>query len=202
MYKTAIKPAIDLIISFTVFVILLPLILIIAIVLYICQGKPVLFCQKRPGKNGKIFILYKFRTMTNEVSEDGEFLTDKLRLTSLGRFLRRYSLDELPQLLNVIKGELSIVGPRPLLVEYLQHYTDEQSRRHNVKPGITGWAQVNGRNSLTWEEKFILDVYYVDNISFWLDLRIVIKTFARVFMNSDIYNEKGNTMEKFTGSKL
>jgi len=201
MYKTALKPAIDFILSFTAIVILLPLILIIAIVLYITQGKPVLFCQKRPGKNGRIFILYKFRTMTNEISEDGGLLIDKLRLTRSGRFLRRYSLDELPQLLNVIKGELSIVGPRPLLVEYLEYYTEEQSRRHQVKPGITGWAQVNGRNSLTWEEKFTLDVYYVENISFLLDWRMVIKTFSRVFMNSHIYNEEGNTMEKFKGSK-
>jgi len=201
MYKTALKPAIDFILSFTVMVILLPLILFIGIVIYITHGRPVLFCQKRPGKNGKIFMLYKFRTMTNEVSENGELLIDKLRLTRLGRFLRRFSLDELPQLLNVIKGEMSIVGPRPLLLEYLEYYTEKQSRRHLVKPGITGWAQVNGRNSLTWEEKFTLDVYYVENISFLLDLRIVLKTFARVFMNSHIYNEEGNTMEKFIGSK-
>jgi lipopolysaccharide/colanic/teichoic acid biosynthesis glycosyltransferase len=201
MYKAALKPATDFILSFTAIILLLPLILIIGMVIYITQGKPVFFCQERPGKNGEIFMLYKFRTMTNEVSKVGDLMSDSQRLTTIGRFLRRFSLDELPQLLNVIRGELSIVGPRPLLVEYLKYYTEEQSRRHQVKPGITGWAQVNGRNSLTWEEKFALDVYYVDNISFWLDFRIIVKTFARVFMNSDIYNEKGNTMEKFTGSK-
>jgi len=200
MYKTAIKPAFDYTISCAAIVILLPLILITGLLIYLTQGRPLIFCQERPGKNGKIFMLYKFRTMTNETNASGELLPDHQRLTRLGRFLRRSSLDELPQLFNVIRGDLSIVGPRPLLVEYLDYYTGEQKRRHEVKPGITGWAQVKGRNALKWEEKFILDVYYVDNISFCLDLKIILRTFAKVFSFSDIYNKQGTTMDKFKGS--
>ncbi len=202
MYKFFAKPVLDFVISLVMLLLLLPLFALIGFILLFLNGRPVIFKQKRPGKNGKIFTLYKFRTMSNEFSVSGEILPDIQRLTGAGSILRKFSLDELPQFLNVLRGELSIVGPRPLLIEYLGLYSPEQSRRHEVKPGITGWAQVNGRNSLTWEEKFSLDVYYVDNISFRLDMRIIWMTFVKLFRRSGIYNNQGNTMEKFTGSRL
>jgi sugar transferase EpsL len=164
-------------------------------------GSPVIFIQKRPGLNGKPFYVYKFRTMTDERNQSGELLPDHLRLTPFGMFLRKFSIDELPQLFNVLKGDISLVGPRPLLMEYLDLYTPEQARRHEVKPGITGWAQVNGRNAITWEDKFELDVWYVDHQSFWLDVKILFLTVLRV-VKSEGVNQAGHvTIEKFDGKK-
>jgi lipopolysaccharide/colanic/teichoic acid biosynthesis glycosyltransferase len=174
--------------------------LVICITVYFKIGWPVIFTQLRTGKNEMIFKLYKFRTMSDRRDSFGELLSDSERLTKLGVFLRKTSLDELPQLLNVLKGDISLVGPRPLLIEYLSLYNDEQRRRHKVKSGITGWAQVNGRNSLTWEEKFKLDVFYVDNLSFLLDLKILFRTSIKVFKGSDIYDNNGFTMDKFKGN--
>lgn len=201
IYATFIKPAFDYFFSFLLIILLLPIIIIIWLIAYIQNGTPVLFCQRRPGKNEKKFIIYKFRTMTNDKDFEGNLLSDSQRLTSFGRFLRKTSLDEIPQLFNVLKGDLSFVGPRPLLDEYLPLYNDFQKQRHYVKPGITGWAQVNGRNSITWEDKFKLDIYYVKNVSLKLDMMILFKTLFKVVKNSDIYNEKNETMEKFKGSK-
>lgn len=168
-----------------------PLLLIASFAVKIKLGSPILFRQQRAGKGGKVFTILKLRTM---VDGDGE---DEERITPLGRFLRKTSLDELPQMINVLWGEMSIVGPRPLLVEYLPHYNKEQFRRHEVKPGITGWAQINGRNAITWEERFKLDIWYVDNASFWLDLKIVLKTFASVINGKGATTEDGKTMAKF-----
>ena len=165
------------------------------------MGSPILFKQKRPGYKEKIFGIYKFRTMTNDIDEDGNLLPDEQRLVGVGKFIRSTSLDELPQLFNVLKGEMSFVGPRPLLIEYLDLYDDEQKRRHDVKPGITGWAQVNGRNAISWEQKFEYDVWYVDNQSFWLDMKILWMTFLKVVKRSDISSNTSATMEKFTGKK-
>ena len=151
-----------------------PILLVTALIIRITMGSPVLFRQMRPGLQGKPFVMYKFRTMLDLRDEDGNVLPDEQRLTGVGRFLRSTSIDELPELINVLKGEMSLVGPRPLLMEYLDRYTPEQARRHNVKPGITGWAQVNGRNAISWEDKFKLDVWYVDNWSLWLDIKILI----------------------------
>jgi undecaprenyl phosphate N,N'-diacetylbacillosamine 1-phosphate transferase len=164
------------------------------------MGKPLFFRQKRPGFKEKIFSIYKFRTMTNEVDENGNLLSDEKRLKGFGKFVRSTSLDELPQLFNVLLGDMSFVGPRPLLVEYLDLYTIKQKKRHNVKPGITGWAQVNGRNAISWEEKFELDVWYVENQSFWLDMKILWLTFLKVVKRSDINSDTSITMEKFKGS--
>lgn len=165
------------------------------------MGTPVLFRQKRPGYKEKVFGIYKFRTMTNEKDSQGNLLPDEKRLKGVGKFIRSTSLDELPQLFNVLKGEMSFVGPRPLLVEYLEHYNKEQKRRHNVKPGITGWAQVNGRNTISWEQKFAYDVWYVDNYSFWLDMKIMWMTFAKVLNRSGISSQGSATMEKFSGTE-
>lgn len=164
-------------------------------------GSPVFFRQTRPGLKGKLFEMVKFRTMTNECCPDGRLLPDKDRLPSFGRWLRASSLDELPELWNVLKGEMSLVGPRPLLVEYLPLYTPEQARRHEVRPGITGWAQVNGRNAISWEEKFKLDVWYVDNQSLWLDLKILWLTIKKVLVRDGISAQGDATMPKFTGSQ-
>lgn len=183
------------------------LLVIVAIMVRIKLGSPVLFTQERPGKidpkTGKerIFKLYKFRTMTNERDAEGNLLPDEVRLTKFGKFLRSTSLDELPEILfNILKGDLSFVGPRPLLVEYLPRYTDEQRRRHEVTPGLTGYAQVNGRNSISWEEKFKDDVWYVDHISFLLDIKVILKTIGVVFKRDGVSSENSATMEKFTGS--
>lgn len=191
---------IDLIVTATGLLVIWPLILLLALLVRIKIGSPVLFRQKRPGLHGRPFAMLKFRTMTNEVDVDGKVLPDAIRLVPFGRFLRTTSLDELPELFNVLKGDMSLVGPRPLLMEYLPLYTPEQARRHKVRPGITGWAQVNGRNAITWEEKFKLDVWYVDNRSFWLDLKILWLTLAKVFKREGISQEGQATMEKFTGS--
>ena len=165
------------------------------------MGSPILFRQKRPGYKEEIFGIYKFRTMTNEKDKFGNLLPDDKRLVGIGKFIRSTSLDELPQLFNVLKGEMSFVGPRPLLEEYLPLYNEKQKRRHDVKPGITGWAQVNGRNAISWDQKFDYDVWYVDNQSFWLDIKILWLTFLKVVKRSDISSGTSSTMEKFTGSK-
>jgi sugar transferase EpsL len=173
---------------------------ILSILLFLSDGLPVLFVQERPGMGGRPFRIFKFRTMKNSLDGQGRFLPDAARLTSFGKFLRSTSLDELPEILNVLMGDMSLVGPRPLLMQYLDRYTAEQARRHEVKPGITGWAQVNGRNAITWEEKFQLDVWYVDNCSFRLDLRIRRMTLAKVFRREGIRQEGQATMEEFMGS--
>ncbi|NJL10120.1 MAG: sugar transferase [Calothrix sp. SM1_7_51] len=181
-----------------------PLMFFVAIAIYLNMGFPVFFTQPRPGKDGRIFTCYKFRTMRNAYDSKGEPLSDAQRLTDLGKFMRQTSLDELPQLWNVLKGDMSLVGPRPLLVRYLDRYTPEQARRHEVKPGITGWAQVNGRRTLDgrWEDKFKLDVWYVDNWSLWLDLNILFTTVIKVFKQEDITQEGHATSEEFFGSKV
>lgn len=177
-----------------------PLILVIGLLIRYNLGTPIFFYQERPGLNGKIFKIFKFRTMRDETNAQGEILPDEQRMTSLGRFLRSTSLDELPQLWNVLIGQMSIVGPRPLLVEYLPLYNAEQKRRHEAKPGITGLAQVSGRNALKWEDKFKLDVWYVDNQTFWLDIKILCLTLKKVVVRDGITSEGNATAEKFEGS--
>ena len=201
MYKNLIKPILDFILAFLLIIVFSPIILIVALLIKLKLGSPILFTQERPGLNGKIFRIYKFRTMSDERDSKGDLLSDELRLKGFGKLIRKSSLDELPQLFNVLKGEMSFVGPRPLLVEYLKLYNQEQAKRHNVKPGITGWAQVNGRNAISWEEKFILDVYYVEHISFMLDCKILYMTFFKVLKRKDINSNTNITMEKFTGNK-
>lgn len=182
-------------------IIISPFLVILSISIRIKLGSPILFRQQRPGLHGKPFQMYKFRTMTDDRDEVGNLLPDEKRLTRFGRFLRNTSLDELPELFNVLKGDMSLVGPRPLLMEYLPLYSPEQARRHEVKPGITGWAQVNGRNAISWEDKFRLDVWYVDNRSLWLDIKILWLTVAKVFRREGI-NEAGQaTMSKFQGAQ-
>lgn len=191
----------DKILSIFLIILFSPIYIIVSLLIYIKIGNPILFRQKRPGLKGKIFGIYKFRTMTNEKDKDGNLLPDEQRLVGIGKFIRSTSLDELPQLFNVLKGEMSFVGPRPLLIEYLELYNNEQIRRHDLKPGITGWAQVNGRNAISWEQKFEYDVWYVDNQSFWLDMKILWMTFLKVVKRSDISSNTSATMEKFRGSK-
>ncbi len=193
------KRIFDFLLSLILLILLSPITLIIAILVKIKLGSPILFKQKRPGLNEKLFEMYKFRTMHDSIDKNGRLLPDKERLTSLGLFLRKMSLDELPELFNVLKGDMSFVGPRPLLVEYLPLYNEKQRKRHNVKPGITGWAQINGRNAITWEEKFELDVWYVENCSLWLDFKILIKTFFKVLKKEGISQMGMATMEKFKG---
>ena len=178
----------------------LPICLLIALLVLIQLGSPVLFRQSRPGLSGKIFHMYKFRTMTSECDKNGILLSDEFRLTKFGKFLRSTSLDELPSLWNVMRGDMSLVGPRPLLVEYLLLYSEEQSMRHKVKPGITGWAQVNGRNAISWDEKFDLDLWYIDNQSVWLDLKILWLTLNKVIMRDGISQSNHLSMDKFKGS--
>lgn len=185
-YQKYIKRLIDIVLSLFAIIILSPLLLILYFLVKIKLGSPVIFTQKRPGKNENIFKLYKFRSMTDKKDENGNLLPDDQRLTSFGRKLRSTSLDELPELFNILKGDMSIVGPRPLLVEYLPFYKEEERKRHNVTPGLTGWAQINGRNASSWEEKFEKDIYYVNNLSFLFDLKIVVMTFFKVFKKSDI----------------
>ena len=195
------KRLFDFFVSISLFISLSPIFLVVSILIKIKLGNPIIFKQERPGLLGKPFYLYKFRTMTDDRDQNGGLLPDYVRITPFGQFLRKYSLDEYPQLINVIKGELSLVGPRPLLMEYLPLYTKEQSLRHNVKPGITGWAQVNGRNAISWEAKFDLDVWYVKNRSFLLDMKILFLTVYKVAVSEGI-NQPGNvTMESFKGSK-
>jgi len=190
----------DLLVSVTLIVFFMPLMLLISIFSYIVMGPPVLFRQLRPGLKGKLFTLYKFRSMLDIKDCPNELLEDQSRLTKFGKFLRKTSLDELPQLWNVVKGDMSLVGPRPLLVEYLSLYTAEQNRRHEVRPGITGWAQVNGRNCLNWEDRLRADVWYVNNYSFMLDLRILAFTFLKVLKREGVSEEGQATMSKFTGN--
>ena len=178
-----------------------PLLLVVAILVRLKLGSPVLFIQERPGLRAKPFRMVKFRTMTDERGPDGELLPDEQRLTSFGRFLRATSLDEFPEMWNVLLGDMSVVGPRPLLIRYVARYDAFQARRMEVKPGVTGWAQVNGRNSLTWEEKFALDVWYVDHRTFWLDMKIVAMTFFKVFARTGINSDKAATMEEFRGEE-
>lgn len=200
LYSKYFKIAIDLIISLIVLVLFSPVFLLIFLILKMRGKGSVIFSQQRPGLNGKPFMLYKFRTMTEAKDEYGNLLPDAQRLTGLGRFLRSSSIDELPEFFNVLKGDMSLVGPRPLLMEYLPRYSTFQQRRHEVKPGITGWAQVNGRNNLSWEERFELDVWYVDNISFKLDFKILIKTIFKVLQRKGISQQGHATMSKFTGN--
>lgn len=200
MQKLA-KFFLDKIFSFLLIFILSPVFITIYILVYFDMGKPIIFRQLRTGKNDHIFTVYKFRTMTNECDLDGNLLPDNKRLTKFGEFMRKTSLDELPQIWNVIKGEMSFIGPRPLLVRYLGRYTPEQARRHQVKPGITGLAQINGRNALSWEEKFKLDVCYVENWSLWLDLKIFILTIFKVFQRQGISQNGYATMPEFTGNQ-
>ncbi|KKI91442.1 sugar transferase [Bacillus sp. SA1-12] len=192
----------DFTVSLLLIIILSPLMLLISILVKIKLGSPILFKQQRPGLHTQPFYFYKFRTMTDEKGENGILLPDQYRLTSFGIFLRKSSLDEFPQLINVLKGDISLVGPRPLLMEYLSLYTNEQAKRHLVRPGITGWAQINGRNSISWEEKFKLDVWYVENRTFLLDLKILFLTVYKVIKSQGI-NQPGNaTVEKFKGSAM
>lgn len=194
------KRAIDLAIGSSVFLVSAPILVGASVAIAKSMGRPVLFKQQRPGLNGEPFYIYKFRTMTDARDDQGELLPDEQRMTKVGSFIRKTSIDELPQLINVIKGDLSLVGPRPLLMEYLPLYSDEQKKRHLVKPGITGWAQVNGRNAISWEAKFKLDVWYVENQSFKLDMYILYKTFINVLNRKDVSAKDHVTMEKFRGS--
>ena len=201
MSFVALKRGVDLLGAVAGLVLLAPVLLGVVVVVRLTVGAPVLFRQVRPGLHSKPFTMYKFRTMLDLRDEQGRLLPDALRLTPIGRFLRRTSLDELPELFNVFKGEMSLVGPRPLLMEYLDRYTPEQARRHEVRPGITGWAQVNGRNALTWEEKFQLDVWYVDNWSLWLDLKILGLTLFKVLSREGVNAGEHATMPEFKGAK-
>jgi len=200
LYRNYLKRIVDFFVSLTAFCLLLPFFLIITVLLFAAnQGSP-FFVQARPGKNGRIFRLVKFKTMNDRKDGSGNLLPDAERLTGIGKFIRKTSLDEIPQLINVIKGEMSLIGPRPLLVEYLPLYNSTQKRRHEVRPGITGWAQVNGRNAISWEQKFELDVWYVDNLRLSLDFRIVLLTVLKVFKSEGISQQGHVTMTKFTGS--
>lgn len=200
IYRRYGKRLIDIVVALTLLVFILPIIGIIALIIWITMGRPILFRQYRPGLYGRPFQIYKFRTMTNARDSKGNLLPDECRLTRFGKWLRRTSLDELPELWNVLKGEMSIVGPRPLLMEYLPRYTPEQARRHEVKPGITGWAQINGRNAISWEEKFKHDVWYVDNWSIWLDIKIIFITLIKVLRGEGISARGHATMPEFKGS--
>lgn len=200
IYEKYIKRPQDFICALAAIIVLSPVILITAVLVRNKLGSPVLFKQERPGKDGKIFKLYKFRTMTDQRDENGELLSDEVRLTRFGRILRSTSLDELPELFNILKGDMAVVGPRPLLVRYLERYSEHQARRHEVRPGFTGYAQVNGRNSITWEDKFDKDVYYVDNISFLMDWKIIFLTVKTVLKREGISSESSATMEEFMGA--
>jgi len=201
VYKNFFKPLFDRILALILIIILSPIMIVVAILIYLWDGRPVIFTQKRPGFREKIFKIYKFRTMTNERDKDGNLLPDAERLKGIGKIIRSLSLDELPQLFNVLKGDMSFIGPRPLLIEYLPLYNERQKKRHNVKPGITGWAQVNGRNAISWEQKFEYDVWYVENLSFLLDMKILWMTVLKVLKRSGISQDGHATMEKFKGSK-
>jgi sugar transferase EpsL len=198
--QRAIKRAFDLTTSLLLLLLFSPLLGLLALLVRLCLGSPVVFRQQRPGLYGKPFTIYKFRTMTDARDSQGNLLPDKQRLTLFGRFLRSTSLDELPELFNVLKGDMSLVGPRPLMMQYLERYTPEQMRRHEVKPGITGWAQVNGRNAITWEQRFVLDVWYVDHCSLWLDLKIIALTAWKVLAREGISQPGQATMEEFMGT--
>lgn len=199
MYKKLIKPIFDITTAVCGLIVALPIFIVITMLLFFAnQGKP-FFLQKRPGKNGKIFTIIKFKTMNDKKDTNGQFLPDEQRLTMIGKIVRKTSLDEIPQLINVLKGDMSLIGPRPLLTHYLHLYNYFQNRRHEVKPGITGWAQVNGRNAISWDKKFELDVYYVEHVSFWLDLKILFLTLKKVIIREGINAEDSATMEPFQG---
>ncbi len=195
------KRLFDLLVAFVGLLLFSPILFIVAILVRLFHGTPILFKQERPGYKGKAFFIYKFRTMTNRTAPDGSLLPDAERMTRFGRFLRTTSIDELPELLNILRGEMSLVGPRPLLMQYLPLYSDEQMRRHDVLPGITGWAQINGRNNISWDEKFKLDLWYVDNQSFWLDIKILWLTFAKVFKRENVSMDGEVTTTFFEGNK-
>jgi sugar transferase EpsL len=195
-----VKRFFDLAVTSLGLVLISPLLIVIAIMSWAKHGSPVIFCQQRPGLGGKPFMMYKFRTMTNQYDSDGSLLPDEERLTDFGKFMRSTSLDELPELINVLKGEMSLVGPRPLLMEYLPLYTREQARRHEVRPGISGWAQVNGRNAISWDDKFKLDVWYVDNQSIWIDMKILFLTVKKVVVREGISAQGYVSAEKFKGN--
>ncbi|MBQ9360018.1 MAG: sugar transferase [Lachnospiraceae bacterium] len=201
MYQKYVKRFFDIVLSIVAITLLSPVLIVLAILVRAKLGSPVLFRQKRPGYHGEIFGLMKFRTMTDERDENGELLPDEVRLTSFGKKLRATSLDELPEFFNILKGDMSFVGPRPLLVQYLPLYNEEQAHRHDVLPGLTGWAQVNGRNAISWEKKFEYDVWYTRNVSFLLDLKIVFMTVGRVLKRDGISSETSATMEFFTGTQ-
>lgn len=194
MYKKYIKRILDIILSLIAIIVTLPIFLIVGILVLIFIGQPAIFRQKRPGKNEKIFTMYKFRTMTNKKDEDGNLLPDELRLTKLGKFLRKTSLDEIPEFINILKGDMSFVGSRPLLVEYLPYYTEEEHHRHDVRPGLTGWAQANGRNLVNWDERFKLDLEYVNNVSLKMDIKVILKTINVVLKREGITDGKTETM--------
>lgn len=199
MYKLLVKPLFDFLLSVIGLVILFPLFFVITILLFFANnGKPFFF-QSRPGKNGKIFKIVKFKTMNDKKDVHGKLLPDAQRLTAVGKFVRKTSIDELPQLINVVKGDMSLIGPRPLLTHYLHLYNDFQNRRHEIKPGITGWAQVNGRNAISWDKKFEYDVWYIDNMSFLLDIKIIFKTILKVFKRDGINTANAATTEPFNG---
>ena len=200
-YEKYIKRLMDILLSGLALVLLSPVLLVTAILVGTKLGSPVIFCQQRPGKNEKIFKLYKFRSMTDQRDEKGELLPDEVRLTKFGKLLRASSLDELPELWNILRGDMSIVGPRPLLVKYLPLYNEEQKHRHDVRPGLTGWAQANGRNAITWEEKFQLDVWYVEHLCFWVDVKTVFLTVKNVLRREGISSGTAVTMEEFQGTK-
>jgi len=202
IYRRFLKRPMDFILSLMAIIVLSPILIIIGVLVRVKLGSPVLFKQKRPGLNEKIFTMYKFRTMTDEQDKNGELLPDSVRLTKFGRMLRSTSLDELPELLNILRGDMSIVGPRPLLIQYLELYNDHQKRRHEVRPGLSGHAQVNGRNAISWEDKFNLDVEYVDNVSFIGDWKIILLTIKKVFVKEGISSDTSVTMEPFRGSKV
>ncbi|HEL2123054.1 TPA: sugar transferase [Streptococcus suis] len=201
LYEKYFKRLIDFTLSLIAIILLSPFIILVSVLVYFKLGSPVLFKQERPGKDEKIFKMYKFRTMTDERDEKGELLPDCVRLTVFGKWLRSTSLDELPELFNILKGDMSIVGPRPLLSKYLPLYSEEQARRHEVRPGLTGYAQANGRNSLSWREKFSMDVKYVDNITFKGDVKIIFQTILAVSKRSGISSAESVTMEEFKGNK-
>ncbi|HEX5328698.1 undecaprenyl phosphate N,N'-diacetylbacillosamine 1-phosphate transferase [Sulfuricurvum sp.] len=200
MYKTFFKPLLDRLGALLLLILFAPVFIAVGLSVYLTMGRPLVFTQKRPGYKENIFTIYKFRTMSDERDSNGELLSDELRLKGAGKLIRSLSLDELPQLMNVLKGEMSFIGPRPLLIEYLPLYNHEQKRRHDVLPGITGWAQVNGRNAISWEDKFRYDVEYVDSLSFWNDLKIIFLTVKKVLIKEGISQEGTVTMEKFLGN--
>lgn len=201
-YERLIKRPMDFILSLVAIVFLSPILLIVALLVRIKLGSPILFKQERPGINEKIFTMYKFRTMTDKKNEHGNLLSDTVRLTSFGKVLRATSLDELPELFNILKGDMSIIGPRPLLVEYLPLYNEHQKRRHDVRPGLSGLAQIGGRNAISWEDKFELDVKYIDNISFLGDCTIIMTTLKKVLLREGISSDTTATMEPFKGEKV
>lgn len=199
MYKKYIKRILDIVLSLIAIIITLPIFLIVGILILIFIGQPAIFRQKRPGKNEKIFTMYKFRTMTNKKDKDGNLLPNELRLTKLGNILRKTSLDEIPEFINIFKGDMSFVGPRPLRIDYLPLYNKKQKHRHDVRPGLTGLAQVSGRNNITWTQKFDYDIEYINNINFVNDIKIIFLTIKKVILRKDIYNANNGFVEKFTG---